>query len=166
MEIFSYNPDEVNVLVAGFVPISGFVDGTFVEVVKDIVPFNSRRTADGTVSRLYNNDATYTITLRLHSGSPSNDVLTKLWQIDEITQTGKFPILIKDQSGTDLFFSTTSWIEILPGMIKSTSVDERVWVLRSSQGYVNFGNNQEVSGLIQDIVNIATSALPTLGGVL
>lgn len=166
MELFSYNPDEVNVLVAGFVPISGFVDGTFVEITKDVMPFSSKRTSDGTVSRLYNNDATYTVMLRLHSGSPSNDALTKLWQLDEITQMGKFPLLIKDQSGTDLFFSTTTWVEQVPGMIKSVSVDERIWVLRSSQAFINIGGNQEVSSLINDIVNIATSALPTLGGIL
>lgn len=166
MGIFNYCPDEVNVLVAGFISIDGFVDGTFVEVTKDVMPFSAKRTADGQLARLYNNDQTYTITLTLHCGSPSNDLLTKLWQLDEITQKGKFPMLVKDHSGTDLFFSETTWIETLPSISKSASVDSRTWVLRSSQAQINIGSNQDTSSLIQDIINIGISALPGLEGIL
>ena len=166
MALFSYCPEEVNVLVAGFIPLKGFVDGTFVNITKDVIPFSSARTADGTVSRLYNNDQTYTIEISLYNGSQDNDVLTKLWQLDEITQRGKFPLLIKDNSGTDLFFSTTTWIEQVPSMTKSASVDTRIWVLRSSQALINYGGNEQVSSLINDLVNLASSALPALEGIL
>lgn len=166
MALFSYCPEEVNVLVAGFIPITGFVDGTFINITKDVMPFTSVRTPDGTVSRMYNNDQTYTIEISLYNGSQTNDVLTKLWQVDEITQVGKFPILVKDNSGTDLFFSTTTWIEQTPSMAKSSTVDTRTWVLRSSQAVINFGGNENVSNLINDLVNIATSGLPILEGIL
>lgn len=166
MALFSYCPEEVNVLVAGFIPITGFVDGTFINITKDVMPFTSVRTPDGTVSRMYNNDQTYTIEISLYNGSQTNDVLTKLWQVDEITQVGKFPILVKDNSGTDLFFSTTTWIEQTPSMAKSSTVDTRTWVLRSSQAVINFGGNENVSSLINDLVNIATSGLPILEGIL
>lgn len=166
MALFSYCPEEVNVLVAGFIPITGFVDGTFINITKDVMPFTSVRTPDGTVSRMYNNDQTYTIEISLYNGSQTNDVLTKLWQVDEITQVGKFPILVKDNSGTDLFFSTTTWIEQTPSMAKSSTVDTRTWILRSSQAVINFGGNENVSSLINDLVNIATSGLPILEGTL
>lgn len=166
MSIFNYCPDEVNVLLAGFINISGFVDGTFVDISKDIVPFSSVRTADGTVARMYNNDQTYTITLTLHCGSSSNDLLTKLWQLDEITQKGKFPLLIKDFSGSDLFFSTTTWIEGIPSISKSNGIDSRIWVLRSSQAVINVGGNTNPSGLLQDITNLAISSLPAIEGIL
>lgn len=166
MSIFNYCPDEVNVLLAGFINISGFVDGTFVDISKDVVPFSSVRTADGTVARMYNNDQTYTITLTLHCGSSSNDLLTKLWQLDEITQKGKFPLLIKDFSGSDLFFSTTTWIEGVPTISKSNGIDSRIWVLRSSQAVINVGGNTNPSGLLQDITNLAISSLPAIEGIL
>lgn len=166
MSIFNYCPDEVNVLVAGFVNITGFVDGTFVDVSKDVIPFSSVRTSDGTVARLYNNDQTYTISLTLHCGSNSNEVLTKLWQLDEITQRGKFPLLIKDFSGSDLFFSTTTWIEGVPNITKSNGVDSRVWTLRSSQATINVGGNMEPSKLLEDITNLAISSLPAIEGIL
>lgn len=164
--MFNYAPDSVNVLVAGFIPLQGFSDSTFIEISKDVLPFTAVRTADGTVSRIYNRDATYTIRITLNSGSGSNDVLTKLWQLDEITQKGKFPLLIKDLSGTDLFFSTTTWIEETPAMVKTASIEDRTWVLRSTQAVINIGGNEEASGLIDDLVNIAASALPILEGIL
>ncbi len=166
MSLFTYNPESVNVLLAGFINISGFVDGTFVDISKDVVPFSSVRTADGTVARMYNNDQTYTITLTLHCGSSSNDLLTKLWQLDEITQKGKFPLLIKDFSGSDLFFSTSTWIEGIPSIVKSNDVGTRTWVLKSSQAIINVGSNGEPSGLLEDIVNLATGSLPALEGIL
>ena len=164
--IANYCPDDVNVLVAGLLNITGFVDGTFITIDKDVMPFKSVRTPDGTVARLYDNDQTYTIRITVHNGTVTNDFLTKLWQLDEITQRGKFPILVKDHSGTDLFFSTTTWIEELPQLAKSNSIDQRTWVLRSSQAVINFGNNEDPSSIVQDLVNIAAGALPILEGIL
>ena len=160
--LFNYIPEAVNVLIAGIIPVSGFVDGTFISVDKDAMPFTSVRMPDGTVARKYINSQTYTITITLHSGSETNNLLTKMWQVDELTQMGKFPLLIKDQSGSDLLFSTESWIEGIPSMTKSNAIDSRVWVIKSAFAVVNVGGNEEASGLLQDITNIALSALPSL----
>lgn len=165
-DIFNYAPDQVSCLIGGILPVSGFVDGTFISVTKDLVPFSSGRSSDGMVGRIYNNDQTYTITLTLHCGSPSNDVLTKFWQLDEISQKGKFSLFVKDRSGSDLLFSTNTWIEGLPTMSKSTSVDTRVWVLRSSQAIINYGSNSDEESLVQDLVNLAIGALPALQGII
>ncbi|MNQ65434.1 hypothetical protein D3C85_798880 [compost metagenome] len=127
--------------------------------------FSTARTSDGQVARLYSNDSTYTITITLQNTAESNDILTKLWQVDEISQMGKFPLMIKDQLGTSLFFSTTSWIESVPTMEYSTNISDRVWVIRSSQAVINFGANQERSSAIQDLANIVASSLPILEGL-
>ena len=89
-----------------------------------------------------------------------------MWQLDEITQRGKFPLPIKDFSGSDLFFSTSTWIEGIPSIVKSNDVDTRTWVLKSSQAIINVGSNGEPSGLLEDIVNLATGSLPALEGIL
>jgi len=161
--IASYCPDIVDVLVAGFIKVDGFVDGTFVQIDKDEMPYSSIRMPDGTVARKRNNSQTYTITITLHSAAEANNLFTKLWQIDELTQKGKFPILVKDRSGSDLLFSTESWIEGIPSMTKSNAIDSRVWVIKSAYALINVGGNEEASGLLQDITNIAASALPGLG---
>ena len=161
--IASYCPDIVDVLVAGFIKVDGFVDGTFVQIDKDEMPYSSIRMPDGTVARKYNNSQTYTLTITLHSAAEANNLFTKLWQLDELTQMGKFPLLIKDQSGSDLLFSTESWIEGIPSLTKSNAIDSRVWVIKSAYAVINVGGNEEESSLLQDITNIAASALPGLG---
>lgn len=161
--LFSYIPEAVNCLIAGFIPIEGFVDGTFINVDKDVMPYTSISMPDGTIARKYTNSQTYTITITLHNGSETNNLLTKMWQVDELTQMGKFSLLIKDQSGSDLLFSTESWIESIPSLTKSNGIDSRVWVIKSAYAVINIGGNEEQSGLINDIVNSATSALPGLG---
>jgi hypothetical protein len=162
----TYIPEEVVCLIGGILPIDGFVDGTFIEITKDLMPFTSVRSTDGVVSRIYHNDQTYTINITLYSGSQSNDVLTKFWQLDEISQKGKFPLFIKDGSGSDLFFSTNTWIETVPALMKSNGFEPRTWVLRSSQAVINIGGNSGESGIIQDLINIASGALPALEGIL
>lgn len=165
MTIANYMPDEVNCLAFG-IPINGFADGTFITISKDKVPYSTTETADGSISRLYTNSQTYTISLTLHRGSTSNDVLTKLWLLDEATQRAKFPLFIKDLSGTDLFFSTNTWIEGIPNMVQSTTFDSRTWILRSSQAVINIGSNKDASGILQDLLNLATGAIPALEGIL
>lgn len=161
--IFNYCPESVNCLIGGIIPVEGFVDGTFISVDKDEMPYSSVRMPDGTIARKKNNSQTYTITITLHNGAETNNLLTKMWQLDELTDRGKFPLLIKDQSGSDLLFSTESWIEGIPSMAKSNAIDSRVWVIKSAYAVINIGGNEEESSLLQDITNIAASALPGLG---
>ena len=161
--IFNYCPESVNCLIGGIIPVEGFVDGTFISVDKDEMPYSSIRMPDGTVARKKNNSQTYTITITLHNGAETNNLLTKMWQVDELTDKGKFPLLIKDQSGSDLLFSTESWIEGIPSLTKSNAIDSRVWVIKSAYAVINIGGNEEESSLLQDITNIAASALPGLG---
>lgn len=161
----TYIPEACTFLAYG-IPIEGFVDGTFISITKDVIPFTTVKSSDGIVARLYNSDQTYTITLTLYSGSDSNDVLTKLWQLDEITQRSKFPLFIKDSSGSDLFFSATTWIESPASVVKSNAFEPRTWVFRSSSAVINIGGNGDASTILQDLVNLATSALPILEGVI
>lgn len=165
-DLATYIPAEVSVLVAGIIPLEGFVDSSFISVSKDVMPYGTQKSVDGRVSRIYNNDQTYTIRVTVYSGSSSNTVLTKLWQIDEITQRGKFPLLIKDGSGSDLFFSTNTWIEEIPSLVKSNDYEPRTWVMKSSQAVINLGSNNGESGLLEDLFNIGVASLPILEGVL
>jgi len=161
----TYMPEACTVLAFG-IPIQGFVESSFISVVKDVVPFSTVKTPDGTVARMYNSDQTYTVTLTLYSGSSSNDILTKLLLLDEVTQRGKFTLMIKDSSGTDLFFSATTWIESPASIVKSTNFDNRVWTLKSSSAVVNVGGNESAAGILRDLFNLASGALPIAESIL
>lgn len=159
-ELAHYSPEDVTILVAGFIPITGLVSGTFLSISKNLQPFTTQRTSDGQVARLRNNDQTYSITLTLHSASESNDVLTRLWLFDEALLKGKFPLLIKDNLGSSLFFSTTTWIEAAPVMDFAETITNRVWTLRSSQAGINFGGNSDASSVLEDLFNTVASIAP------
>lgn len=159
---FTYDPSSVTCLVAGLLALDGFVDGSFITINKERQPFQSITTPDGTTARLHNEDSTYRVSITLHSGSSSNDFLTKLWLLDEVSERGKFPLMIKDGSGTDLFFSTTTWVEGVPQIVKSNGVDARTWILKSAFAVVNVGGNGEESDIVDDLLSLAAAALPSI----
>jgi len=166
MSLWTYSPSDIQILIAGIYPIEGYINGSFVSVAKDIAPFSSEKASDGSVGRIYNNNDDYTITLTIMGQSPSNDVLTKLWQLDEITQRAKFPLLIKDSVGTSFFYSSNTWIRAVPPLEYNETELERTWVLKSSQGTINIGGNDDPGDILEDITNVITSSLPTLEGVI
>lgn len=161
MSIRTYSPVDVTILLAGFYQIGGFVEGSFVSISKDVQPYKTTRTSDGKVARTFISDDTYTITLSLASTSPANDILTKIYQVDEVSQLGKFPMFIKDSSGSSLFLAPTCWIKQVPDLEFSQKVSERTWVIQATQCVPNFGGNEDASSAIQDLANVALGGAAT-----
>jgi hypothetical protein len=152
-ELAHYSPEDVIVLVAGVVSIGGMAEGTFVSISKEDAPFTTKTTSDGVVSRNYKNSPVYNVTLTLHSASSSNDVLTKLWLIDEATQRGKFPLLIKDPLGTSLFYSEAGWVSKTPQLDFGDKISNREWTITCTQVDINYGGNEDSELLFQDLLS-------------
>lgn len=162
-QLATYNPEEVTVLFAGTAQISGFADGAFISISKDTPSFSTKETSDGIVGRTYNNSGLYTVELTLASTSESNQLLTYALRADELTRMGKFPLIIKDQLGGSLFFSSTSWIETIPDTDYSTEIGERTWSIKCSQASLNLGGNESDTSGTEDFLN---GALGLLSGIL
>lgn len=165
MSLWAYSPEDVQITIGSFFTLEGLAEGTFVEVVKDVMPYESSRSADGRVERKYTNNSTFSINVTLMRASPSNDTLNRLSNLDEITQKGMFPLLIKDSNGTGYFFSPSCWIEIIPPLTYSTQGDTCVWGLRADSGVVNIGGNDKVS-VAEQLANLLLSGLPLVQQVL
>lgn len=161
--VSTYSPEDVIILLAGVIPVDGYTDGTFISIKKNTSIYSTSTSADGIVTRQYNDDQTYTITLTLANYSSSNDILTKLYQVDLITHRAKFPILMKDTSGSSLFAATTCWVESIPELSFSNEIGSRTWTIYACQGVINIGGNDDASGLIEDLANAAISSLPIVG---
>jgi hypothetical protein len=159
MRIASYSPTDVSVLLGGFHQITGFISGSFVSISKDVQPFKTTRTADGETARIHVKDSTFTITIKLASTSPTNTILTKLYQVDELTQKGKVPLFVKDSLGSSLFLAPTCWVKEVPDLEFSDAVTERTWVLQGANGVVNYGGNIDDSSVLEDFASVA------LGGI-
>lgn len=164
--IAHYDPSAVIILIAGVIPVESVVNGTFVEIEKDLQTFTSVKSTDGQIYRTMNADTSYTLTLSLSSVSDSNAILEYLLYADQLTQLAKFPILIKDTSGSSLFFSTTCWIEDQPILQFSDNVEARRWTIKCAEGGLHFGDNYGASAIGEDSLRFITSALPILDGLL
>lgn len=164
--LLTYSPEEITILIAGVVPVTGLVDGSFLTITRDFPMYSSKITADGVIARNYNASQSFTIKLSLHNLSPSNDVLDALRKLDELTQEAKFPLFIKDQLGSTLFFSTTTWVEALPTVEYGKDIGVREWIFRSSQGGLTIGGNDGESSILGDLLGVVSAAAPLLGGFL
>jgi len=163
MALSIYSPADIIVVIGGVLNVGGYVAGTFLEVNKDLPPYQARRSPDGTTSRLYIKDRTYTIKFTLAQSSESNDVLTRIQQLDEITQLGYFPLLLKDAKGSSLLFSPTAWIENVATQTYGTGMEPRTWNIRAINCVNHVGGNGGSDNLYDDLLKTVLSAAPVLG---
>jgi len=161
MAIRNYSPSDVSVLLAGFYQVDGFVSGSFLSISKDVQPYKTTRTADGTIARTFIKDDSYTVTLKIASTSPTNDLLTGIVLADSATQYVKFPLFIKDNRGTSLFLAPTCWVKEMPDLTFSDGVTERTWVIQATQCVTNFGGNESASGALRDLATLTLGAAAT-----
>lgn len=156
-----YSPKDVIVLLGGFYKVDGYASDTFINIRKDIKPFDAMKSMDGEQARIYRKDEGYTVELTLAQSSATNNILSAMYNIDIATQMGKFPLLIKDLKGSTTFFAGTAWIEDVPDASFGQELTTRTWVIGTSEAGLNIGGNQENSTAL-DIIGIGSSALPLL----
>lgn len=161
-----YDPSSVYVNVAGVIQLEDVTDGTFIEVTKDSDNFSNIVSADGKVYRMKIPGDTYTVTISLQSVSTSSEVLEYLMIADQTTGVGKFPLMIKDTSGSSLFFATTCWVQSQPTLSFSDNVEARVWTIKATGVSIVFGNSYGSSSTSEDIVKGIIGSIPSLAGLI
>lgn len=142
MAVRTFDPKSVIVTIGG-VPMSGYADGTFLEITADTQQFTKIVGADGFTTRVKSNNYGGVMTLTLSQSSPSNDVLSGFLQLDRASNRGVVPILIKDMSGTTIIFAGTGWIQQFPDVIFGNEINNRAWILDLAEIDVLIGGNGE-----------------------
>lgn len=140
MAVFTYDPKQVIVTI-GAVPMSGFSDGTFLEIDRNEPTWNTVVGADGLVTRGKTNNFSGTLTLTLKQSSPSNDVLSGFMAVDEATNLGIFPVLVKDLSGNSIYFSAQAWINTYANSTFDKNITDRQWILTLADADIFVGSN-------------------------
>lgn len=161
MSLYHYSPKDVIVTIGGLYQINGYVDGTFINIVKDIKPFETTRAIDGEVARIYRKDTGYRLEITLAQSSPANDLLSAMYNVDIATQIGKFPLFIRDGRGSTTFMSLTTWIEDIPQVSFSNGMETRTWVFGCSQAALNIGGNAPM-GTVESAAYFGAALLPLL----
>lgn len=144
MSVYTYDPAQVVISVGG-VPMSGFTDGTFCEIVRNEATWNMVVGADGLVTRGKTNNNSGTLTITLKQSSPSNDVLSAFLIADELSNAGVIPILVKDISGNSIYFSAQGWISQFANSTFGKEIADRSWTisLADTDFFVGSNNNIE-----------------------
>jgi hypothetical protein len=85
MSLNIYSPKDVSVLIGGVFPLSGYLDGTFLELTKEAQPYSSRNTPDGTTHRVHIKNSNYLSPKAWIEGVPdqtfSTSVEGRVWTI-------------------------------------------------------------------------------------
>ena len=132
MAFKSYDPLEVAVIVGGHV-VQGFADGTFVSVSRANDTFTGTSGASGEYARAKSNDRSGTFTVTLLQTSTSNSVLQGFATADELSNSGTFPVLIKDNNGADIFSGEICWIQKPSDAEYGKEISEREWIIMTSE---------------------------------
>jgi hypothetical protein len=142
VSVRTYDPKNIIITVGG-VPISGFSEGTFVEIDRNEPTWNLVVGADGLVTRGKTNNFTGSVIITLKQSSPSNDILSGLLAIDEATNAGVFPVLIKDLSGNSIYFAGRCWINQYANSTFGKDISDRQWTLSMDEADIFVGSNSE-----------------------
>ena len=145
MAYAQYDPALV-ILIVGGSPMSGYADGTFLEVAFDEQQWNKVTGADGRTSRAKTNNRAGNITITLQQTSDSNDVLSGFMIADEATGDGVVPVLVKDNSGRTLAATSAAWVQQSPGQEYSKDVENREWVMDCAGIDMFVGGNASQGG--------------------
>lgn len=166
MALASYNPAEVVMYLADILQVDDVMDGTFIQISKDTQVFSSSTSTDGQVYRRRNSNNNYTITLTLSSSSRSSRVLQYLLIADQTTSIAKFPVFIKDMSGSTLFHATTCWIEQQPDIVFSQQVSARAWIIKATGCTLAYGDSYGRSSVGEDALDLVVGSIPSIAGLI
>ena len=140
-KLYAFDPKQVNVTVMGQ-QIVGFGEEK-VTVERSNPGWELTVGADGDATRVKSNDLSGTITITLQQTSPSNNLLSTLFEIDDQDDTGVVNCLIKDNKGFTYVEAKKAYVEKLPEASFAKTHSDRVWVLRCHNLTYFLGGNFE-----------------------
>lgn len=144
MPVRTYDPKSVIITIGG-IPMSGFADGAFVSVERSNDTFSKVSGADGIVSRAKSNDRSGSLTLTLAQTSPSNDFLSGVAVLDELSNRGVVPVAVTDISGRSRIVSAFGWVKKPAKAEFGKEISNREWVLDLADVDFFDGGNADVS---------------------
>lgn len=135
MSLKTYDPARVQINVAGH-PISGFMDGRFIDLEPGSPTFEDEIGVDGEPVRWLTYDPLFNLYLDLVQTAEDNAFLSNLRLGDSLSQAILFPVLLVDGSNPadtqpTRMVAPRAWIKTQPAIIyESGSPVGRRWQLR------------------------------------
>ena len=136
----TYNPKRVQLAIGPHI-VTGFADGTFIQVERTSDQFQVVIGADGEAARAASADKSGTLTLTLMQTSASNDFLSTALLTDEQTNLNTMPLLMKDVSGRTLVQAAEGWIKKYATIEFGKEIVSREWVYETGELFIHEGGN-------------------------
>jgi hypothetical protein len=140
MAFADYDPKKIVVTLGG-TPITGFVDGTFVNFERTNDAFSMTTGADNLTTRTKRNDKSGTLILTLQQTSPSNDLLSTFANLDETASSGVFSLQVKDALGTTVVNSPAAWIRKFAPIERGNEHSPVEWTIDCADSTLVVGSN-------------------------
>jgi hypothetical protein len=136
----TYDPKKV-IFTFGAVMVTGYMEGTFINVAQNGDSFETAQGADGGVDRINKNSNVHIITVTLKRTSLTNDAFSAIHNSDKLNNDGIRPATVKDMNGTSLFFARQGWIAIPPSGEEADTMPSREWVIHTGAADNFVGGN-------------------------
>lgn len=160
-----YSPEDIQVMV-GTSKVDGFSLDSVISIAKVNNNYVPKINADGSVSRTHKGDNVFNVSISLSNASEWNQIFTYMTLVDRTLQMGKFPLLIKDDQGSSILVSPTTWIERMPDSSYTTGVETREWLLCCSHAVFNIGGNFKEGSTAMDVVNTLAGGAAVVNMIL
>ncbi|MCP4570696.1 MAG: DUF3277 family protein [FCB group bacterium] len=140
--LYTYASDQVFVTFGPITMNDGRDDGDFCVVEQNEDAFALQIGTDGEACRSKSNNRSGTITITLMASSPTNDLLSAMYNVDiNSNGDGINPMGVVDLSGTSLFAAEKAWIKKPPSTTFSRESGSREWVFETNVLVQHHGGN-------------------------
>jgi len=125
-----FDPKQLAIICGGN-QLTGYAEGTFINVEKDEDDWSLTVGSDGEGVRAKSNNNSATVTFTCTQGSIANDILSAFRSSDQLNNAGTFPFMMKDNNGRSLMVAETMWVQKPAAFEGSNEPTSREWVLRT-----------------------------------
>ena len=131
-DVLTYNP-KLNFIIFGAKQLTGFAEDDMITIKPLGDGMQIFSGAAGEVGRSIDPNSTYEVTVSLATSSKSNDYLSNCFNKDRKTGNNMLPLIIKDLSGSTLFFAKQAWIKNFPESKRGRKISNQDWTFNTGQ---------------------------------
>jgi hypothetical protein len=136
----TYDPGR-NVLTVYDQNVTGFAEGTFIEVERAEDTYSTHVGGQGEVTRVRSRNQTGTVKITLAGSSPMNRVLSDKMREDELGGTSVTQLQLKDLNGDTVCDAPEAWL-IRPASVSvGTDLEDREWTFACAKLNMQVGGN-------------------------
>ena len=133
--LYQYSPDDVDVIFKG-ITITGFADGTFIDIEREVDTFTKKVGSLGDVVRTKSLNKSGKITITLLDAHPINDSLATVISEDEESGAATGAFTMKDRAGQSEARATDAWCMKVPKISRAEKSGNNVYVFEAASIFI------------------------------